>query len=184
MRRQTLRSAASRGAALVPIILFLSLVLSGCTPQQFTNASGYQEISVSGIRLQWKVVNDSLEVILSAPTAGWVAVGFDPTSIMKDANFVIGYVSSGVVTIRDDYGDSVTSHRADTSDGGTDDVSDASGTESGGTTELSFTIPLDSGDSHDRPLTPGQTHKVLLAYSNTEDLTQKHTVRAKVSVIL
>lgn len=47
---------------------------------------------------------DQPEVILSAPTEGWVAVAFNPTEMMQGANFIIGYVQDGQVYIRNDYG--------------------------------------------------------------------------------
>ena len=48
--------------------------------------------------------------------------------------------------------------------GGSDDISAASGDETDGTTTIRFTIPLDSGTPGDKPLVPGNTVEVLLAY--------------------
>jgi hypothetical protein len=121
-------------------------------------------LTVEDVDLGWEIGDGSIAVTVTAPTDGWVAVGFEPTMAMKDADIIIGYVSGGEVFISDDWGDGPTSHKPDIDLGGTNDVTDISGSESEGSTTLAFTIPLDSGDAHDRVLTPGTTVKVLLAY--------------------
>ena len=69
---------------------------------------------------------------LEAPTEGWIAVGFTPSRIMKDANLNLGYVQHGEVSMRDDFGNWYTSQVSDVSQGGTNDVSVVEGGESGG----------------------------------------------------
>lgn len=137
----------------------------------------YKKIIEDSISFQWKAEGANLHVILSAPTTGWVGVGFDPTSQMKDANFIIGYVTASGVQIRDDYGISETNHQSDVSLGGTDNVTGKQGSESEGITEIRFSIPLDSGDQFDRPLVAGQTYTLILAYgpNDADDFETKHT---------
>ncbi len=126
--------------------------------------SGYQETTKSDITLRWRIEGTKLKVTLKAPTDGWVAVGFNPTSKMEDANIIIGFVKDGNIFIRDDWGTGPVSHEADIDLGGQDNITDKSGEESDGSTEISFTIPLDSGDRKDQPLVPGQKYKVLLGH--------------------
>ncbi|HPF33332.1 MAG TPA: DOMON domain-containing protein, partial [Candidatus Sabulitectum sp.] len=53
----------------------------------------WQEITVDGFTLRWATVEgNNLAVQLNGPTTGWVAVGFDPTQMMLNANIIIGYV--------------------------------------------------------------------------------------------
>jgi hypothetical protein len=124
---------------------------------------GELEVTVEGFGLYMGTDGTDLTLRLRAPTTGWVAVGFDPSSMMKDADIVIGYVSGDGVFVRDDWGTGPTSHQPDTALGGTDDVTGVSGEESDGVTTISFTIPLDSGDPYDRELEAG-THEVLIAF--------------------
>jgi len=127
-------------------------------------ASGFKKREVNGFTFQWNIDGKNLNVILSYQTTGWVAVGFDPSRMMKDANIIIGYVKDGTAVVSDQYGSTATSHRPDTSAGGSDNVSNVSGSESGGVTELRFTIPLDSGESTDRAIVPGQSYRVIFAH--------------------
>ena len=126
----------------------------------------------------------NLHVIVSAETKGWVAVGFNPTNKMKDANIIIGYVKNGKLSIRDDYGVSVMSHKADTTLKGKNSILKSAGKEQNGITTLEFTIPLSSGDSFDRKLIAGNKYRVLLAYGKRDNFTSYHKYRAAVEIIL
>jgi len=150
-------------------------------------AQAWQEITVSGFLLRWSTqTGDMLSVELTGPTTGWVGVGFDPDSVMLNANIILGYVVSTSTSIRDDFGWQVFSHRADTLLGGTEDVTIDGGSESGGETTIMFTIPMDSGDQYDVVLTPGNTYPVILARGpdGADDFSTQHefAVMAEISI--
>ena len=170
------------------IILGLLAVLISCTsagPSQAQNEAGYMEITVGQMSLQWKILNaQDLEIILSAPTTGWVSVGFDPSSRMKDANFILCAVVSGAVTLSDDFRTDSFSHAPDITLGGTEDVSIVGGTETADQTEVQFTIPLDSGDAFDKVLSSGNVYTVLLAYGATDSFSTKHEYRTSTQITL
>lgn len=137
----------------------------------------YQNLNQNGFELQWRTTSSAnLEVILSAQTTGWIAVGFGATSAMANANIIIGYVSNGTLNIRDDFGVSQTSHSSDLSLGGTSDIIISSGTEENGSTTIQFQIPLNSTDQFDKVLTPGQNISLILARgaNNADNFTSVH----------
>ena len=145
----------------------------------------YQMVTVEGIELQWRTDDEYLYINISAPTTGWVAVGFDPTNQMANANIIIGYVdNSGDVFIRDDFGTSPTSHTSDESLGGTDDIDDHYGMEDAGMTMLHFKIPLDSDDMYDKLLVPGNSYNVILAYGSADNFTSFHTLATGTNIEL
>ena len=116
------------------------------------------------VEFTWSTEGDLLEMSITAPTTGWVAVGFDPSTAMKDGDIIIGYIENGDIFLRDDFGDGYTSHSSDEDLGGTDDVNIISGEEVAGKTQISFSIPLGSNDEFDKFLESGETFKVMLAY--------------------
>jgi len=134
----------------------------------------------------WRFLNDEIEFTLTIPTTGWAAIGFDPSSMMKDAQYIIGYVSEGKVYLRDDFGTGDTKHAPDTSIGGTEDVRMVSGTEQDGKTTLVFAIPKDSGDTYDKVLEAGSTYTILVAYgaNGSDNFTSIHRARKSVEVKL
>ncbi|WP_051553755.1 DOMON domain-containing protein [Desulfobulbus elongatus] len=149
-------------------------------------AADYQHsLAVDQMTFAWSVAGDNLAVKVSAPTIGWVAVGFNPTDIMKDANIVIGYVKDGKVEISDDVGTQPTQHSPDTKREGTDNVTVVGGSETGNTTTLEFSIPLKSGDPNDGVIDPNADTKVMLAYGPDRDSTKlKHQFAKTVTINL
>jgi hypothetical protein len=178
--------------ALIPAIAFAGglgvvLALGACnTADDETPPAGGNggSITVDGIDLTWKPEGQNLHITVKAPTTGWVAVGFDPSVGMMDANLILAYVAGGSVVARDDFGTAVNSHDADINLGGADNVTNPTGTEEAGSTEVAFTIPLDSGDPYDKKLVVGQTYKVLLAYGpdGADDFAIKHAVRTAANI--
>ncbi len=129
------------------------------------------------ISVDCSIEGDRLMITLSAPTAGWIAIGFQPTSMMKDANIIIGAVEDGKLIVEDHFGNSAFAHRPDTELGGSRDVEAGSGSEEGGETTFTFAIPLDSGDSYDNVLRSGETIKIILAYGKSDSFKAKHRYR-------
>jgi hypothetical protein len=168
---------------LLAIFCLGTLFILGCNGEGGNDGDDYNTKTVNNITLQWKTDTlDNLLVKVSTATVGWIAVGFDPSAGMQDANIIIGYVANDTVYIRDDFGTGLHAHAADTSLGGTDDVTDGAGTETGGITEISFTIPLDSGDPRDRVLEIGQSYQVILAWGTDDAFDLPHTVRVTTSI--
>lgn len=151
-----------------------------------SSGDGYKEIAQQGFVFRWRIEEETLHVILRHPTTGWLAVGFDPSRMMKDANMILGYVSDGEVFITDHYGVANTSHRPDTDIDGTDDIIYSEGSEGPDGTELRFAIPLDSGDAADRPLEPGGSYRVLFAHGpdGADDFQTYHGGRTGIDVTL
>jgi hypothetical protein len=135
-----------------------------------------------GMELHWSVIGDKLYIGLRSPGHGWLAVGFDPDGpMMRGADIVIGYVQDGQAFANDDYSDTQVSHKPDTDLGGTDDVAEVAGSEDEQGTTLEFVRPLDTGDSYDKPITPGEKF-VMLAYAEEDNWTAYHAKRGTVQI--
>lgn len=151
-----------------------------------TWAAGYKHsLTVDKMTFDWSVEGANLLVKISAPTKGWVGIGFNPTDEMKDANIILGYVKNGKVEIEDDFGTQPTVHLADTMKGGKSDVTVLGGTETGDTTTLEFSIPLNSGEPTDPAIDPEADTVVILAHGpNIDSFRMKHQFSAKITVNL
>jgi len=135
-------------------------------------------MEAGGFRVYWSNDANVLRVGLFCPVTGYVAIGIDPDRRMQGANFILGAVHNGQLVIRDDYGTGTLSHAADVDRGGTDDILAAAGRELNGQTTIEFIIPLDSGDPYDKPLVPGETYDVLIAFHDTSDtFSTRHSQR-------
>lgn len=160
----------------------------GVVPVKYIEQITFEEMEsviVEGIELQWRTDEEYIYVNVIAPTTGWVSVGFDPSNQMADADIKFGYVDDmGEVMVRDDFGTSATSHAADSSLGGTDDIEDYLGWEENGETLIRFQFPLNSGDMYDKDLVPGNTYTIILAYGASDNFTGFHTVATATTIQL
>ncbi len=149
-------------------------------------AADYEhEVADKDISFAWRVAGDQLAVKLTATTDGWVGIGFNPSSRMKDANYVLGYVKGGEVVISDEFGVRDTAHDTDEKSGGGSDVTLVGGSEEGGVTTIEFTMPLDSGDKYDNAITVDGNTTVQLAYGAGRDsFKTKHKYRTSMVVNL
>jgi hypothetical protein len=143
------------------------------------------KVDVVGVEVSWSTDKNALRIGLVSPGTGWVAIGLDPQVMMDKANMILGAVVKGAVVARDDVGTGLFSHGPDTSVGGQDNLLAAAGREVDGKTILEFAIPLNSGDSADRPLVVGQTYKIIVAYQATsDDFSERHSRRAAGEITL
>lgn len=163
---------------LIAITLTLALLAN------LAGQSAFRKEESNGVVFQWKIEGADLHIILSAPTRGWVAVGFNPSRAMKDADFKLAFVDGSTVVIEDHYGSGLFVHKKDSDLGGADNFTILGGSEKDGTTTVEFTMPLNSGDSSDSVLTAGSDTVVLLAYATSDDLTRKHRWRTSLNVKL
>ncbi len=147
---------------------------------------GQGNITVEGISFAWAVAAPVVHFDVEAPTTGWVAAGFNPSSLMKGADLKIGYVDGAGVHIRDDYATDFTAHRADVDIGGVDNILSPAGNEAGGKTKISFDVPLNSGDAKDKVFVVNQTYTLMLAYGppGADDFATHHGFRVKTTIKL
>jgi hypothetical protein len=140
---------------------------------------------IGGVEVSWSTERNALRVGIVSPGTGWVAIGLDPTTMMDKANIILGAVVNNSIVARDDVGTGPFSHAPDTSVGGADNLLAAAGREADGKTVFEFAIPLNSGDSADRPLSVGQTVKVIVAYQTTsDDFGERHSRRTSGEIVL
>lgn len=166
------------------VLMLCTLLLAACNTvgdeitvptDDLPDAEGFYTVESGVHRLRYKVVpGDSLECELRVNTIGWLAIGFNPSFQMQEANFIIGNVIDGVGTVRDDWGITPSSHQPDTDLGGTNDVELISAVEQAGSSTLRFRLPLNSGDLKDRVLTIGQSYPVIFASGPDDDLDSYH----------
>ena len=143
------------------------------------------EAKVKDMSFSWKVDGADLKVKLSGKTTGWVGIGFNPSTQMKDASFILGYVKKGKATVTDEFGDSERTHKADDKIGGSSNVTLVGGSEEGGVTTVEFSVPLNSGDKTDTVIDPAGETVVLLAYGGKRDsFKSKHKYRTSIKVNL
>lgn len=194
---------------LVTVVILLSLVCiifpacgeteqpptSGPTPPQtplvswaadgVIKPSEYSGMNTYGnYEIHWRSDDEFVYIGMKANVTGFVAIGIQPGSRMKDADMILGYVKDGVTTISDlfstgDFGP----HSPDIQLGGTDDILDFNGNEENGTTTIEFKRALITGDEFDVALSKGP-QKIIWSYGSEDNILTKHTGRGYGEIIL
>jgi len=129
------------------------------------------------IEVYWRNDEDHFFMALKGETTGWLAIGFEPTIQMQDADMIFGWVEGGEATVQDLFSTGATGpHPPDTTLGGTDDIIEFDGTEIDGVTIIEFKRKLDTEDQYDHPLTQGQTINYIWAMANSDNFDTKHNI--------
>ena len=149
------------------------------TPGEYAN-----ELSLGKYRLFWSSTDETIRIAMQADTQGWVAVGFQPGSRMKNADMVFGMMVNGEAVVLDQYstGD-FGPHSADVQQGGTDDLLSFAGLRTSSMTTFEFERRLDTGDSRDVPLERGLPIQVIWAYGSNDSERVQHSARGYAELV-
>jgi hypothetical protein len=156
-----------------------------------------KSISSGGMTVQWRVEGAMLHCQMSAPTQGWLAIGFNTRDQLMNTNLIMGCVQRGaqqskgqdVVRVSDRFIVAPGLHKSISELNGTEEISNVHGMESlvdGRTqTTISFSMPLHAHDTkHHQILAEGQQYTLLMAYSMEDDFQHHSTMRTSVPITL
>lgn len=157
-------------------LLALLLFAIGCTTSRAQKTNDTQQISQSGMDIAWEHRDGRVYFEISAPTAGWVTIGFNESAGLKGAWLLMGRVVNGKAELVEHHTIGPGNYKPVTELGGTATVQHVSGQESNGTTTLQFSVPARPGGKHQKVLRPG-THypATIVAYSRHDDF-QHHSI--------
>lgn len=129
------------------------------------------------IELYWRNDDEHLFMALKGETTGWLAIGLEPTTQMRDADMIFGWVEGGEANVQDLFSTGATGpHPPDTTLGGTDDIIEFAGTEINGVTIIEFKRKLNTGDQYDQALTQGQTISYIWATATIDNFDTQHNI--------
>jgi len=135
------------------------------------------EMSYGNYEIRWLSDDQYVYIGIRAKTTGWVAVGIKPTSAMKDADMIFGFVKDGVITLSDQFSTGTYGpHSPDTELGGTDDILAFGGREEGGFTTIEFKRSLTTTDKYDISIQKG-VNRIIWAYGSSDSSAVKHSTR-------
>ncbi|UUX91932.1 DOMON domain-containing protein [Methanoplanus endosymbiosus] len=150
------------------------------TPDGVITEGEYKEVFRSDdgkFEFYWRNDDEKLYAGMSGNSEGWVSVGFSPTSVMKDADIILGYIEDSVLNIHDMYSIGIYGpHPDDTDMGGEYSILSSGGMEKDGKTTVEFSRYLDTGDSYDSKLSKGTDVKFLWSVAERDDPEFKHNV--------
>lgn len=127
-------------------------------------------------RLLWKVEGDKAFMAIDAKAPGWVAVGFQPTAVMANADMIFGLVdNSGKVQAVDAWATGIFGpHPPDVSQKGQDSLLSSAGKRTADRVVFEFSRLLNTGDKLDRVIPVSGSFKIIWAYGPNLQFNASH----------
>eukprot|EP00357_Protocruzia_adherens_P031556 CAMPEP_0115041448 /NCGR_PEP_ID=MMETSP0216-20121206/45527_1 /TAXON_ID=223996 /ORGANISM="Protocruzia adherens, Strain Boccale" /LENGTH=1350 /DNA_ID=CAMNT_0002423075 /DNA_START=139 /DNA_END=4191 /DNA_ORIENTATION=+ len=136
-----------------------SIEIEGPEDKEIVRSEGTKALGANH-SIAWKVYeNDTIKLTYTAPTAGWIGIGFGSSTSMAGADFY--YVKDNALV--DANGTSNGAPAVDATQHG----SDFSVSTTNNVTTMSFTRALNTGDNDDYAFVPGNSIPALWAYGET-----------------
>ncbi|MHA1567139.1 MAG: DOMON domain-containing protein [Alphaproteobacteria bacterium] len=125
-------------------------------------------VSAAGVTFQWRHESGRLRANLSAPTAGWIAVGFNENPTLENTRFVIAAVSVAPIRVEEHIA-MVPDHREVSQLGLPAAIAHTSGSYRDGISRLEFSLPEAMPGRARLSLRPGAKIHLMLAWSQETD---------------
>jgi hypothetical protein len=161
---------------LISILISNTFASAETTPNLVPPVSmNFMVLDQGNYRLSWSIKGDTISIQATAKTTGWVAIGFEPTEKMKDADMIIGFINpSGISKVIDAFSVGLKGpHPDDISLGGTDDLLTSSVSINDGWTSLRFERKFVTGDKFDKDILQ-KPMKVIWSYGSNADIKNYH----------
>ena len=159
------------------LLILLGILIVPCLYPQ-------QQTTVGGMSLTHRLVDDRVEFILTAPTTGWLGIGFNDRNNIVGSDLYLLHVVNGKATGQDMYVKAAGDPRLDQTLGGTDDLKIISGQEENNETTIVFSLPLASADQNDFQLEAGKDMWLILAYSAHDEFDHHSRMRKHIRFTL
>jgi hypothetical protein len=143
---------------------------------------------LSGVfQIYWTINDSTIYVGMIGQTTGWIAVGFDPTTSMLDADLYYGWIeNNGTVILYDAISLNAfgSNHPKDVNNGGVDNILEYNGTEDSGITTIEFSRNLTTGDDNDNDIPNSGTIDIIWAIGNADSFTTPHSQRGEATLTI
>ena len=141
-------------------------------------------VSKNNIKISWHFEKDRIYFEMSAPTDGWVTIGFNTTAGTKGAYLLMGNIVDSKASVVEHYTLSPGNYKTIESLGEVPQVSDVSGSEISSYTRLKFSLPLKSTSDYQKDLMVGTEYTMIIAYSREDDFQHHSTMRTAIDISL
>ncbi len=143
-----------------------------------------KQVTKHGMSVSWALESGALIIEMSAPTTGWVTVGFNDNSGTNKAYLLMGNVVNGKLSVEEHYTLNPGNYKSFKSLSTKANVSLISGEETDGTTTLKYSISFDPKHKYQKQLKAGDSLYLLMAYSRADDFQHHSMWRKSIQITL
>ncbi len=162
------------------ILASLLMINMHCMAQQEIGKS----ITENDMNVNWHFENDRVYFEMSAPTNGWVAIGFNTHTVIKDSYLLMGNLIDNQPNVVEHYTVSPGNYKPISDLGESSRVKDVSGRQNDHKTTLKFSLPTKALSKYQRDLFKGSYYVMIMAYSREDDFQHHSMMRTSVKINL
>ncbi|MEP4533818.1 MAG: DOMON domain-containing protein [Cyclobacteriaceae bacterium] len=144
----------------------------------------FKSVERNGAQVWWRHADGLIELQMSAPTKGWVAVAFNETDELKNAYLIMGAVTNGRLMVDEHYVFAPGDYRSFESIGFPVHLSDILGEESRSGTTIRFKLPADMMTRYTKLLSEGANFYLTMAFSREDDFRHHSMMRTSIKIKL
>lgn len=156
------------------------LTFLACRAQQ----KNMQKISQNGMTVSWYHQNERIYFGMSAPTDGWLAIGFNVSDNIKGTYLLMGNVVDGKANVVEHYTVSAGNYKPLTAFAVPSQVKHVEGAESKRNTTVNFSLPVKANSKYQKDLLPGLKYVLHIAYSHEDDFQHHSMMRTSINITL
>lgn len=164
---------------LILVILIIAMKLSGMTQENYPKF-----ISKNGMEVSWHYNKDRIYFKMSAPTDGWLAIGFNSTTRIEGTYLIMGNVINGKANVVEHFTLSPGNYKTISSLGATAQLEEVKGSEESNKTIIEFSLPIKAWSKYQKDLTKGIEYTMIIAFSQEDDFQHHSSMRTAVNINL
>lgn len=165
------------------LIKFLTLLYLPLLPISMTQKLE-NKITKNDMTVSWEQQGDKISFFVNAPTNGWVAIGFNEASTLKDTYLIMGRVSHHKTEIVEHYVLKPGFYKPLKELKCPESVSDIIGKEQNRSAQIQFSLPIKALSSFQKDLKKGHEYHLLMAFSNHDDFKHHSVMRTSLKIKL
>ena len=176
---------------ILPIVIILLITKIGlaCQAQQIMKDSNpkvvnQKEVHKNGMVVRWHYQGNRILIEMSAPTNGWVTVGFNDQDRIKGAYLLMGRVLNKQAEVVEHYTIAPGNYHHIEALGVKPAVQQVFSEQKDGKTTLKFSLPIEAASKYQKSLKAGQSYIMILAYSSDTDFQHHSRMRTSLKVTL
>lgn len=153
------------------LIILMMIINIGCNAQK----NGAKILSKNKMNVSWYFENERIYFEMSAPTDGWVTIGFNTQSGTTGAYLLMGNIINGKVNVIEHFTKSPGSYSPITKLGAESQVENIEGIEENNNTLIKFSLPKKAFSKYQKDLSEGNEYTMIIAFSREDDF-QHHSM--------
>lgn len=166
---------------IIPLIVVLTSI---CFLSFNSERNKKKSINTNQMSASWHFEDKRIFFEMSAPTSGWLTIGFNTNDNLKGAYLLMGHIVDGQTTVVEYFVNKPGDYNPIDSYAAVPQVLHVEGSEKGKETIIKFSLPIKSKSDFQKNLNEGQSYTMILAYSQEKDFQHHSSMRTSVEVIL